>query len=109
MRAPERSLRTQLWNLAERRRYLAGLDALALSLRGDAERLRVAASASGNLAERQAALAGQEMVERSIADVETRLAAARNAVAEAALAVKRHQAAGRIRALHGRAPRPRRR
>jgi hypothetical protein len=108
MRAPERSLRTQLWNLAERRRYLAGLDALALSLRGDAERLR-AMTAAGSPAERRAALAGQEMVERSIADVEARLAAARTAVAEALLAVKRQEAAGLGRAALARTARPRRR
>jgi hypothetical protein len=109
MRAPDRSLRTQLWNLAERRRYLAGLDALVRSLRSDAERLTAAAAQSNDPEGREAARAGREIVERSITDLEAQLAAARTAVAEALLAVKHHETAGRTRTAHARTRRPRRR
>ena len=102
MRAAERSLRSHLWQLAERRRYLAGLEALAASLDGDVMRLREEAERAEDGDAREAALAGREIVARSIAEVESQLAAARAAVAEAAVAVKRHDRAG------GGATRPRR-
>jgi len=109
MRAPERSLRSQLWLLAERRRYLAGLEALAASLHSDAQRLRDEADHAGDAGEREAAQAGRWIVERSIAEVEIRLTAARSAVAETMQTVKRHELSGRKRTRQARPRRPQRR
>jgi flagellar protein FliJ len=105
MSALESLIRVHRWQLDERRRYLAGLDALAEKLRADAERLRLEAEnearAAGLSLQAGAAyplfirglIERRQKIERSIAEVEAQIAEARDAVTEAFSEVKRYELA----------------
>ncbi len=111
MSALDSLIRVHRWQLDERRRYLAGLDALAVRLRTDAQRLQEESESEARAAglSLQAGAAyplflrtlfeRRKKLERSIAEVEAQIGEAREAVSEAFREVKRYElaAANRVR------------
>ena len=105
MSALETLIRLHRWQLDERRRYLAGLDALAARLRADAQRLRDEADeearAAGLSLDAASAYPGfirslierRREIERSIAEVDTQVVEASDAVAVAFQEVNRYELA----------------
>ena len=103
-------LRQQRWELEERRRFLAGLEALAARLRRDAQRLHweieeeIGAGATEQKPGVVYPIFAQPLLERrrklegSIAEIEAQIAEAREAVAAAEQEVSVHEAASANRA-----------
>jgi flagellar FliJ protein len=89
MSARDHLHRLQVWQLAERRRYLADLESLAARLRADVERLRdEIGEPNGDAAQAQSVFA-RPLVERrdkllgSIVEIDVQIGEAREAVATA--------------------------
>ncbi|HYM74306.1 MAG TPA: hypothetical protein VET89_15085 [Stellaceae bacterium] len=96
MNAHKNSNRLQHWQLAERKRYLAELESLADRLRADAERLSGRISEAGGTAAANLARSAfirplverRDKLQRSIAEIDTQIAEAREAVAVAQREIK---------------------
>jgi flagellar FliJ protein len=94
MSARDNLHRLQVWQLAERRRYLADLESLAARLRADVERLRDEIGPDGGDAEPVRPLFTRPLLDRrdkllrSIAEIGTQIVEAREAVATAEQEVK---------------------
>jgi flagellar protein FliJ len=105
MSALDTLIRVHRWQLDERRRYLTGLDALAMRLRADAQRLQDEADAEARAAGLsldaasayprffRALLERRREIERSIAEVDAQIVEAREAVSVAFQEVKRYELA----------------
>jgi len=89
MSARDHLQRLQVWQLAERRRYLADLESLAARLRADVERLRDEIGEAGGDAKQAHAVFVRPLVDRrdkllgSIAEIDVQIDEAREAVASA--------------------------
>jgi len=105
MSVADNMLRQHRWELDERRRFLAGLESLALRLRRDAQRLQreiEEESGAGRLLRQTGApypvfveplIERGRKLERSIAEIESQIAEARAAVAVTEQQVRTHEAA----------------
>ncbi|MBV9015757.1 MAG: hypothetical protein JO058_08865 [Alphaproteobacteria bacterium] len=110
MRVIHNRLRQQRWELDERRRFLAGLEALAARLRRDAQRLHweiEEETGAGALEQKpgvsypvfvEPLLDRRKKLEGSIAEIDAQIAEAREAVNAAEQEVSVHEAAWASRA-----------